>query len=234
MCTEGCVQFARSQLGRSEVAGRSVLDVGSCDVNGTVRAIVEQLGASTYVGVDIADGPGVDVVCSAEGLIERFGSESFDVVLTTEMLEHVRDWRTVVHNLKGVLRPGGILVLTTRSRGFPFHGYPADYWRFELSDMSTIFSDMDLEALQSDVAASPGVFLRARRPVEFIEQDLAEVRVYSVVRRCRTDSATTADVMFSRSFARAKSGVHRVLPGPARRTARRLVDSAVGGLRPGR
>jgi len=39
----------------------------------------------------------------AENLIKRFGPESFDVVIATELLEHVIDWRRVINNMKTVL-----------------------------------------------------------------------------------------------------------------------------------
>ena len=71
---------------------------------------VDSLGPARYVGVDIRIGPRVDEVVDASDLVQRIGSASFDAVFTTEMLEHVRDWRTVVSNLKRVLRPGGVLL----------------------------------------------------------------------------------------------------------------------------
>jgi len=83
--------------------------------------------------------PGVNVICDAEHLVEHFGSDAFDVIVSTEMLEHTRNWREVVTNLKRVTKPNGIIVLTTRSPGFPLHGYPYDFWRYDQSDMRVIF-----------------------------------------------------------------------------------------------
>nr|WP_079083308.1 class I SAM-dependent methyltransferase [Streptomyces antibioticus] len=236
MCTNGCIEFARTHLSRTDVSGKPVLEVGSCDVNGTIRRLVESLGPAKYVGVDIVSGPGVDLICPAEKLVERFGNESFDVVVTTEMLEHVRDWRTVIHNLKNVLRPGGILLITTRSRGFHFHGYPADFWRYEVSDISRILADMTLESVESDSSDSPGVFVRARRPENFTEQATADIRLYSAVRHRRTHSATLPDVIVSRGLSRAKSAACRWLPLSLQRGARRGFDSLASGfgVRPGR
>jgi SAM-dependent methyltransferase len=118
MCNEAVIAFAERCLSAENVAGRAVLEVGSYDVNGSVRPLVEGMGPASYVGVDITPGPRVDKVLNASELIEHLGRETADVVITTEMLEHVRDWRTVVSNLKGVLRPGGLLLVTTRSAGF--------------------------------------------------------------------------------------------------------------------
>ena len=101
------------------IAGLDVLEVGSFDVNGSVRSAAKQHSPGRYVGVDIAPGPGVDVVCSAEDLVKTFGEASFDVVVTTEMLEHVPNWKSAIMQMKQVLRPGGRLILTTRSRGPP-------------------------------------------------------------------------------------------------------------------
>jgi SAM-dependent methyltransferase len=90
---------------------------------------------------------------------------SFDLVITTEMLEHVQDWKAVIANMKGVLKPGGVIFITTRSEGFPFHEYPGDYWRFEVEDMREIFSDFKIETLLPD-PSEPGVFIRARKPAK--------------------------------------------------------------------
>jgi 2-polyprenyl-3-methyl-5-hydroxy-6-metoxy-1,4-benzoquinol methylase len=72
----------------------------------------------------MAPGPDVDEVCAAEKLVQRFGPDALDVVISTEMLGHVRDWRAVIDNTKSVLKPGGTLLFTTRSQGFAFHAYP--------------------------------------------------------------------------------------------------------------
>ena len=75
---------------------------------------------SEYVGVDIKAAPFVDVVCKAEDTLDKFGKQSFDIVVSTELIEHTKDWKKVVSNIKNLLVAGGILVITTRSRGFPF------------------------------------------------------------------------------------------------------------------
>jgi SAM-dependent methyltransferase len=193
MCSTACVAFVRSSLHESEVRGRSVLEVGSRNVSGlSVRPSIQALGPTSYIGVDIEPGPEVDEICDAGQLRERFGDDSFDVVISTELLEHVRDWRHVVSNLKHVVRPGGKLVLTTRSYGFPHHGWPHDYWRYEIDDMKVIFRDFDIDALQPDLH-KPGVFVKASKPVGFADADLSDYALYSVVKRRRVRSISERD-----------------------------------------
>jgi 2-polyprenyl-3-methyl-5-hydroxy-6-metoxy-1,4-benzoquinol methylase len=85
-------------------------------------------------------------VLPAERLVDYFGPESFDVVISTEVIEHVFDWRLIINNIiKSVLRRGGFIYLTTRSRDFPYHAHSHDHWRYETSDMVEIFRDFDNE-----------------------------------------------------------------------------------------
>ena len=192
MCNVSSLAFGVRSLERSTIAGKRVLEVGSLDVNGGLRSVLEHYAPSEYVGVDLVAGPGVDVVCRGEELVATFGHDSFDVVVATEVLEHVRDWRTLVTNLKRVCRPGGRLVITTRSPGFPFHGYPHDYWRFQPDDFRTIFADCHIEALEDDGAA-PGVFLSAVKPDDFDEVDLSDLAIHSVVTGSRVGDLDAAD-----------------------------------------
>src|SRR5947208_10127189 len=124
MCNLTCVNFAKRVLTPNEVHGRHVLEVGSRDVNGSVRLYVESLEPASYLGVDIEGGSGVDEICRVENLADHYRPESFDVVVSTELLEHVKDWRAAVTNMKAVLKPMGTLLITTRSVGFKLHGYP--------------------------------------------------------------------------------------------------------------
>lgn len=168
--------FVRSSLPADRVWGRDVLEAGSMDVNGSVRPILMAHRPKSYVGTDLRAGPGVDVVCPVGELVEFFGRGSFDVVVSTEMLEHVEDWRGAVRNMKRVLRRGGFLALTTRSPGFKYHPYPKDCWRFTQDDLRLIFSDMTIEAVQGDPLA-PGVFMLARMPDAFEENFLVPINV---------------------------------------------------------
>ena len=69
--------------------------------------------------------------------------------------------------MKRVLKPGGYIYITTRSRGFPYHGYLHDYWRYEIEDMKEIFADFDIIILTRDHEAL-GVFprLKSRRIID--------------------------------------------------------------------
>ena len=194
MCNKTGIEFGRKNLALEDVQGKSVIEVGAYDVNGSLRFFVEDLKPASYLGVDIEMGPGVDEVCNAEDLIERFGQNAFDVLISTEMLEHVRNWRVVISNLKNVVKPGGILLLTTRSIGFRYHGYPYDFWRYELADMEAIFSDFKIDALESD-ALAPGVFLRAQKPDNFEEMDTSSYQLYSIVKRNRITDISDWDIM---------------------------------------
>ncbi|MEQ1761626.1 MAG: class I SAM-dependent methyltransferase [Pyrinomonadaceae bacterium] len=180
MCNSACLDFGRTKLTEADVAGKRVIEIGAVDINGSLRPDVEALGPSEYLGIDIAEGPGVDEVCNVYDLVERYGPESFDVAISSEMIEHVHDWRKAISQIKQILRPGGVLVMTTRSIGFPYHDYPFDYWRYELDDMRTIFSDMTIEALEPDTD-DPGVLVKARKPENFVENDLSEHALYSMV-----------------------------------------------------
>jgi 2-polyprenyl-3-methyl-5-hydroxy-6-metoxy-1,4-benzoquinol methylase len=63
---------------------------------------------------------GFDVRLFAPGadLASLFGKQSFDLVISVEVIEHVYEPRTLLAQAREVLRPGGRFVITT-----PYHGY---------------------------------------------------------------------------------------------------------------
>jgi len=182
--TVDCLSAMILQLFEERVAGKRVLEAGSQDVNGSIRPFVEKaLNPREYIGADMSAGKGVDVVCNSSGLIEKFGRDSFDLVISTSLLEHVQDWKAAIHNMKGVCRPGGTILLTTCAPGFQYHGYPYDFWRYELSDLKEIFSDCRITALEP--VFKNLVLIKAVKPEEFSERDLGQYKVYSLVSSSR-------------------------------------------------
>lgn len=175
------VDFFIENVEREEIENKRVLEVGSKYANGSIRPfIIKYLHPEEYIGVDISTGLYVDEVLCAENILSRFGRESFDVIITTEMVEHVKDWRIVMSNLKNVLKEGGLLILTTRSIGYPYHGAPYDFWRYEVEDMKDIFSDFSIELLEKD-SLYPGIFLKATKPHGFQEGSVDNVMLHSMV-----------------------------------------------------
>jgi SAM-dependent methyltransferase len=204
-----------------DVRGQTVLEVGSADLNGSTRSTILEHEPRAYTGVDIEPGPGVDQVVGVEDLVGHFGAGSFDVVVTTEMLEHVRDWRGAIANLKAVVRKGGVLLITTRSIGFHYHGYPYDYWRYEPEDMRAILADFEIIALQRD-SRDPGVFVAARRLPDQPEVDLVPIALHSMVTGSRAQEITAARELLFRLERRTRLLAHRSLPEPLRAQFRRL------------
>ena len=196
MCHVSCIVFGIKNLTEEEVRGRRVLEIGSYNLNGGLRPVIETWGPSEYVGVDIEEGPGVDIVCTAENILEKFQRDSFDTVISTEMLEHVRDWKSTISNIKNVCKPGGTILLTTRSFGFCYHGCPNDFWRYELNDMRNIFADCDILLLEKD-HETPGVFLKAKKPETFFEKELMTYKLHSIVVNKRVNEISDKDL---RSF----------------------------------
>ena len=174
-------EFFVEEVKENEFKDKRVLEVGSKYVNGSVRPLIEKfLFPREYVGIDIEPGKYVDVVVAAEEAVDYFGPESFDVVIAAELLEHVHDWRFVVSSMKKILKPNGYLYITTRSWGFPFHAYPYDFWRYEVDDMKSIFSDFEIIILRKDHEA-PGVFLKARKPNDWKSTSVEKISLYSMI-----------------------------------------------------
>lgn len=92
----------------------SVVEVGSRDLNGSIRGLFA--GSPRYIGTDVEEGPGVDVVLDLEGP-PWTPDELVDAVVSCEVLEHVADWPSVLASAASYLRPGGWLILTAAGPG---------------------------------------------------------------------------------------------------------------------
>lgn len=124
-----------------------VLEIGSWTAPGQENIICRKtIGplVKEYVGLDMREGPGVDVVADAKSM--PFPDNEFEVLISTDCLEHV-DWpRDVMHEAFRVTKPGGLFYLTTVF-DFEIHNFPWDYGRFTPEYIRLLLSDAGYEVL---------------------------------------------------------------------------------------
>ena len=88
-----------------------------------------------YIGSDLRRGPGVDQILDLHCL--GLAAESVNTVLMLETLEHVEYPHLAVQEAFRVLKPGGMLVISSQMN-FPIHFHPNDFWRFTPSAFSSL------------------------------------------------------------------------------------------------
>jgi SAM-dependent methyltransferase len=98
-------------------SGARVLEVGSLDINGSVRDLFTDCD---YTGIDLELGPGVDLAC--QGQLAEFSSGHFDTVISAECLEHNPYWRETFANMLRMTRPGGLVLVSCATTGRLEHG----------------------------------------------------------------------------------------------------------------
>jgi len=147
---------------------KKVLDIGSLDVNGNNKYLFEKC---KYIGLDVAKGPNVDVVCIAHEYDEK--DESFDVVISTNAMEHDIYYKLTLQKMVDFLKPGGLLLFSVAS-SFKEHGTKrrapsssntsmmneewANYYKnlkkkdiTNVLDLDKIFKEYNLEVVQKDL-----------------------------------------------------------------------------------
>lgn len=96
--------------------GRPVLEVGSFNVNGTIRTEFED---ADYTGIDLVEGPDVDIVGSGHEIkLDR----KFDVVISMECMEHNPHFIETIENMLHHCSDEGIVIITAASIDRPEHG----------------------------------------------------------------------------------------------------------------
>lgn len=104
----------------------TIVDIGSQDVNGSLRSVAPK--NNNYIGLDFVNGDGVDSVITDPYKLP-LENESVDVVVSSSCFEHSEFfWLTFIEALR-ILKPTGLLYLNAPSNG-SYHRYPVDCWRF--------------------------------------------------------------------------------------------------------
>lgn len=135
-----------------------VLDMGGQDINGTVHQYLRNMLAERLETLDVLDiepGAGVTIVGDARNT-SWWDGQPYDVVISTEMLEHLHRWYLSVVVAWKVLRPGGWFIGTCASEGRQRHGatgaqFPAPGEHYENVDPSSLSRELTASRSFDDV-----------------------------------------------------------------------------------
>ena len=125
----------------------TILDVGgralTADRDRSYQSLFTDVAENYYIA-DIVDGPGVTHVMVGDyGL--PFENNTFDLIVSGQTLEHVKNPFKSVQEMKRVLKYKGYMILIAPSAG-PRHD-SIDCWRFMDDAFSAIAADVGLKTI---------------------------------------------------------------------------------------
>jgi len=124
-------------------AGTLVVDFGCGDM--PYRPLFVR-NRARYVGVDLPENTSADLHASL-GDILPFADEIADVVLSTQVLEHVPEPHAYLKEALRILRPGGLVILSTHGN-WMYHPHPNDFWRWTGPGLRKIIADAGFQLVE--------------------------------------------------------------------------------------
>jgi len=99
-----------------------------------------------YIGIDIE---GNDL---ADGVVDFDSNSSLDnevceVILSTQVLEHVRKPDNYLKECHRMLKKDGLLVLSTHGHWI-YHGVPTDFWRWTSDGLKEVIKEQGFEIIE--------------------------------------------------------------------------------------
>ncbi|HEY8118930.1 MAG TPA: methyltransferase domain-containing protein [Methylophilaceae bacterium] len=134
--------FFKTYLDQS--AGKKVVEIGSQDVNGSIRQVCPK--DVDYIGLDFVEGKGVDIVLTDPYQLP-LSENSVDYVVSSSVFEHSEMFWVLFIEILRVLKPDGLFYLNAPSNGM-FHRYPVDCWRFYPDSGNALVKWAEREGLQ--------------------------------------------------------------------------------------
>ncbi|MDI7259842.1 MAG: methyltransferase domain-containing protein [Thermodesulfobacteriota bacterium] len=118
-----------------------------------------------YIKQDMQDfdPPCIDILCDITDM-KPVSDESIGLALNLESLEHIPYPQKAIDEIHRILRPKGLLILTTVMH-FKIHHAPKDYWRFTPEGIEFLlkrFKILDC-ALEGDSKRPKGIWVTAQK-----------------------------------------------------------------------
>jgi len=139
-----------STFGKSHLR---ILDVGSYDVNGSYKTLFTS-PTFEYTGLDMESGPNVDIVPATPYCWSEIEDDSFDIVISGQVIEHVEFFWLTMSEIVRVAKEGALICLIA-PRGFDQHRYPVDCYRFLADGMVALARYTKLDVLHAHCDAMP-------------------------------------------------------------------------------
>ena len=141
--------FRAAYVSRTPERPLRVLDVGSgCGEGSTNYRQLFGPPDFDYTGLDVVEGHNVDVVPADPFQWGELETESFDIVISGQMLEHNPYFWISCAEMARVLVQGGLTVIIAPSAGMA-HRYPYDCWRFYPDSWPSICQYTGLELVET-------------------------------------------------------------------------------------
>lgn len=99
-----------------------------------------------YIGCDMRHGKGVDIVMNLHEI--DLPDSVAGTVLILDTLEHVEFCRKAMSEVYRILKPGGIVVVSSVMK-FIIHDYPNDYWRFTPEGFKSLLREFSYSLVDS-------------------------------------------------------------------------------------
>lgn len=131
-----------------------IVDYGCADQ--PYRALLP--ASAKYVGADLKGNDVANIEIQADGTLP-LNDNVADLVLSTQVLEHVDDPRKYLAEALRILKPQGHLILSTHGI-FKYHGDPTDYWRWTHTGLrhEVARAGFEVEEMRGIVGAIPAGF----------------------------------------------------------------------------
>jgi len=124
------------------IKGR-VLDLGAGSAKYKEMILKKAL---EYRSCDAVKNKNIDDICDVLNL--PYPQESFDTIISTQVMEHVKNPFKMAEQIFKVLKPGGKVIVTAPFL-IPMHSDPDDYFRFTASGLSEIFKQSSFTIIES-------------------------------------------------------------------------------------
>ena len=140
-------EFCHDYLAARQDEPLTIVDLGSCDYNGSYRPIFARKPWH-YLGVDLAPGKNVDLVLREAYHWRELQSDSVDVLVSGQTFEHTEFFWETILEITRVLKPGGLCCIIAPASG-PEHRFSLDCWRIFADGFRALARYSALEVLHA-------------------------------------------------------------------------------------